>query len=270
MSSSSDPTEPLREFFRKERQSSAQHPPPERIAAYHERRLSPEEMESLRTHLAACPDCTAELLGLADLLDGDAADGGLAPELPRAEIDAAWQRQRQRLFPGAPAPFPDRRKVDARPLRRAWAAATSLGLAAALLAAVVVVQWQTITRLKQPQVNPPLVNLVPVGSVRQGLQAIPELRLPQNAERAWVILNPEGDLDFSSYDAELRAPDGRVLLRLRDLRSSEAANFRLEVPRALLGEGEHRIVLIGKKGGQSRIVEEFAFRVRASATIGAS
>jgi Putative zinc-finger len=269
MPSSSDPTEPLREFFREERQSLAQHPPPERIVAYHERRLSPEEMESLRTHLAACLDCTAELLGLADLLDGDAPDGGLTPEIPRAEIDAAWQRQRKRLFPGAPAPFPDRR-VYAPPLRRAWAAATSLGLAAALLAAVVVVQWQTIIRLKQPQVNPPLINLVPVGSVRQGLQPVPELRLPKNAERAWVILNPEGELDFSSYDAELRAPDGKALLRLRDLRSSEAANFRLEIPRALLHEGEHRIVLIGRKGGQSRIVEEFAFRVRASATMGAS
>jgi Putative zinc-finger len=269
MPSSSDPTEPLRELFREERQSLASHPPPERIVAYHEGRLSPAEMESVRTHLAACPDCTAELLGLADLLDGDAADGGLAPELPRAEIDAAWQRQRNRLFPAAPAPFPDR-KVYAPPLRRAWATAASLGLAAALLAAVVVVQWQTIIRLKQPQVNPPLVNLVPVGSVRQALPPVPELRLPRNAEQAWVILNPEGDLAYPSYDAELRAPDGKVVLRLENLRSSEAANFRLAIPRALLREGEHRIVLIGRKGAQRRIVEEFAFRVRASATIGAS
>jgi hypothetical protein len=269
MPSSSDPTEPLREFFREERQSLAEHPSPEQIVAYQERWLSPEEMESLRTHLAACPDCAAELLGLADLLDGDTADGGLTPEVPRAEIDAAWQRQRKRLFPGAPRPFPDR-GVYAPSLRRAWAVATSLGLAAALLAAVVVVQWQTIVQMKQPQVNPPLINLVPMGSVRQGLQAIPELRLPKNADRVWVILNTEGELDFSSYDAELRAPDGKVVLRLRNLQSSEAANFRLEIPRALLGEGEHRIVLIGKKAGQSQVVEEFAFRVRSSANIGPS
>ncbi|HSS52886.1 MAG TPA: zf-HC2 domain-containing protein, partial [Thermoanaerobaculia bacterium] len=176
MSSSSDPTEDLRAFFRKERQSFDPHPAPEQIVAYHERRLSPEEMETFRTHLAACPDCTSELLGLADLLDGDAADGEPASELPRAEMDAAWQRQRVRLFPLAPATSPDRRRRLDAPLRRAWATAASLGLAAALLAAVVGLQWQTIARLRRPQVNPPLVNLVPMGSVRQGLPEAPELR----------------------------------------------------------------------------------------------
>jgi hypothetical protein len=257
----SDPTDPLRAFFRQERQSFDQHPPPEQIVAYQERRLSPEEMESCRTHLAACPDCTAQLLAL---------DDGLAPEMPRAELDAAWERQRNRLFPAAPAPFPARRRVNAPSLRRAWAAAASLGFAAALLAGVAAIQWQTIVRLKQPQVNPPLINLVPMGSLRQALPEVPELRLPANAERAWVILNPEGELDFSSYDAELRAADGKVVLRFLDLPSSEAANFRLDVPRAFLTEGEYRIVLIGKQAGRSRTVEEFAFRVRASATIKAS
>lgn len=265
MPSSSDPTEPLRTFFRQEHRSRDRHPSPEQIVAYHERRLPPEEMELFRAHLAACPDCAAELLGLADLIGGD---DGLASEAPRAELDAAWQKQRERLFPAAaPVPFPERHRRGVPSLRRAWTAAASLGLAAALLAAVVVVQWRTIVRMQQPQVNPPLVNLVPVGSVRQGLQEVPVLRLPAHGERAWVILNPEGELDFSSYDAELKKADGTVILRLMDLHSSEAANFRLELPRALLEKGEYRIVLIGKKAGQSRVVEEFAFRVRASATI---
>ncbi len=265
MPSSSDPTDPLRAFFREERQSVDQHPPPEQIVAYHERRLSPEEMESFRAHLAACPDCTAQLLALAELLEGDAADD--VSELPRAELDAAWQRQRKRLVPAAPASFPEPRRLNA-PLRRAWATAASLGVAAALLAGIVTVQWQTIVRLKQPQVNPPLIDLVPLGSVRQAIQEVPELRLPANAERAWVILNPEGEMELSSYDAELRAADGRVILRLPNLRISEKANFRLEIPRALLAEGEsYRIVLTGRKPGPSRIVGEFAFRVRASATM---
>jgi hypothetical protein len=255
----------LRNFFRQEHGSLDQHPPPEQILAYHERRLPPEEMEIFRTHLAACPDCTSELLGLADLF---AEDGNLDSKVPRPELDAAWQRQRERLSPAvAPVPFPQRPRPGGPSLRRAWTAAASLGLAAALLAAVVVVQWRTIVQMKQPQVNPPLVNLVPVGSVRQGLQEVPVLRLPARGERVWVILNPEGELGSSSYDAELREAGGKVILRLRDLQSSEAANFRLEIPRALLREGEYRIVLLGTKAGQSRVVEEFAFRVRASATI---
>jgi|GEM_PF-1042022 len=267
MPSSSEPTEPLRAFFRQERRPFDHHPAPEQIVAYHERRLSPEETETFRAHLATCPDCTSQLLGLAELLDGNATDDETAAELPRAELDAAWRRQRRRLFPVAPAPQPDRRRLSLPPLRRAWAAAASMGLAAALLAAVVAVQWQTIVRLKQPQVNPPLVNLVPMGSVRQGFPEIPVLNLPAKVERAWVILNPEGELDFSSYDAELRAADGRVVLRLADLRSSEAGNFRLEFPRALLAAGDYRIVLLGKRDGQRRTVGEFAFRVRASASM---
>jgi hypothetical protein len=266
MPSSSDPTEALRDFFREERQAFDQHPPPERIVAYHERRLPPEEMEAFRAHLAACPDCASELLGLAHLLAAD--DEDLGPQMPREELDAAWRKQRERLVPAAtPLPFRERRSRGVPALRRAWTAAASLGLAAALLAAVTVVQWRTIVQLKQPQVNPPLVNLVPAGSVREGLQKLPELRLPEQGKSAWVILNPEGELGSASYDAELRGADGEVILRLRDLQSSEAANFRLELPRALLREGEYRIVLIGKKNGRRQVVEEFAFRVRASATI---
>ncbi len=270
MSSSSDPTEPLRAFFRKERQSVDQHPPPEQIVAYHEHRLSPEEMETFQTHLAACPDCTSQLLGLADLFEEDTAEDEPVSEMPHAELDAAWQKQRQRLFPAAPATFPDRRQLNPPPPRRASWATASLGLAAALLAIVVAVQWQTIAHLKQPQVNPPLVNLVPIGSVRQGLQEIPELHRSESSERAWVILNPEGELDFSSYDAELRDSGGKLVLRLADLHSSKAGNFRLEIPRALLAEGKYRIVLFGKKAGRNRNVGEFAFRVSSSATINAS
>jgi anti-sigma factor RsiW len=267
MPSSSDPADQLRAHFR-EGSPIGPHPAPEQIVAYHEHRLPAEEMESLRAHLVACPDCAAQLVELAALVEGDDAPG---PEMSRAELDAAWQRQRGKLFPGSPLSFPDRRTHDAPPrLRRAWAAAASLGLAAALLAVVVAVQWRTIVRLERPQVNPPLVNLRLEGSVRQGNQKIRELHLTPEVERAWVILNPDGELDYPSYDAEIRSADGEVVLRLADLRSSEAGNFRLEIPRALLPEGEYRIVLLGKKGGQRRIVGEFELRVRSSATIGAS
>lgn len=267
MPSNSDPADQLRAHFR-ERSLIGPHPAPEQIVAYHERRLPAEEMESLRAHLVACPDCAAQLVELAALLEEeDTPESEMSP----TELDAAWQRQRSKLFPGSPLSFPDRRTHHAPPrLRRAWTAAASLGLAAALLAVVVAVQWRTIIRLEQPQVNPPLVNLVPEGSVRQGIQEIPELRLLPEVKRVWVILNPESELDYPSYDAEIRSADGEVVLRLADLRSSEAGNFRLEIPRALLPEGEYRIVLLGKKGGQRRTVGEFDLRVRSSATMRAS
>lgn len=258
MPSSSDPAERLRAYFRKERETIDRHPSPEEIVAYSERRLPPEETERVRAHLAACPDCTTELLELTDLLE---SDGPPETGMPRQDLDAAWERQREQLFPvPSVVPLESRRSRGPSP-RWAWTTAASLALAASLLTVMVVDQRRTIERLTQPQVNPPLVNLAPVGSVRQGSRELPELRIPAEAERVLVILNPVAEPAFPSYDIEILAPDGQAVLRLPDLRNSEAGNFRLEVPRGVLKAGEHRILLIGKKEGKRQVVEEFALRV---------
>ena len=241
------------------------HPPPETLVAYHEQRLAEPEAEDLREHLATCRDCTAQLLSLADLLDG----GGVpaAEEISRAELDAAWERQRERRLPPAPVapvvPLAGRRAGFPPPPRPSWVTAASLGLAAAL-ALVVIAQWRTIARLEQPRANPPLVNLAPAGSLRETRPATPELRLSEGTERAWVILNPTSEPDGSPYDVEVVTAGGEVVLRLRDLRSSEAGNFRLEIPRALLAPGDYKIRLLPTTGGRRRAGEEFELKVRPS------
>ncbi len=237
------------------------HPSPEQLVAYHERRLPEEEAEEIRAHLVACADCTVQLLGLADLLDGD--ENGAAG-LSRADLDAAWRRQRERL-PVAPlvSPAPvvsleDRRAAKA-PRRWSWATAASLGLAAAL-AGVVVAQWRTIERLEQPQVNLPLVNLAPLDSVRRGSREVAgELRFLKGAERAWVILNPGADPDSSLYDVRIATKTGAVVLVLQDLRITESGNVRLEIPRAVLSTGTYEIQLF--KAGRHRILERFELEV---------
>jgi len=235
-----------------------QHPPPEILVAYHERRLSDPEAEDVREHLVACRDCTAQLLGLADLLDGDGGAG--ADEISRSDLDAAWQRQRERLLPLAPVvPLRDRKPGTPPPPRRSWVTAASLGLAAAL-ALVVVAQWRTIDHLKQPQANPVLVNLEPAGSVRAGSPAIRELRFPAGTERGWVILNPAEEPGSSPYDIEIVAADGEVALRFQSLQGSEAGNFRLEIPRAALEPGDYTVRLLRAAEGR-RQVEEFKLRV---------
>lgn len=254
MPSQSDLTEALRAHLEGER--SAQHPLPEELAAYHEQQLSPEAAEGIRAHLAACPGCAAELLGLADLSEEDSGS-----EVSRAEMDTAWQRQRARLFPSPPAARAPARKTDA-PFRLAWAAAASLGLAAALLAAVALAQWRTIAALRQPLANPPLVNLAPAGSVRQESEAASELLLPAKAQRVWAILNPVRELNASAYDVEILDPSGRAVLLFKDLQPSEAANFRLEIPRTVLAAGDYRVRLFEKNAESRQVLEEFELRVR--------
>lgn len=236
-----------------------QHPSPERLVAYHEQRLAEDEAEDVRVHLVACADCTAQLLELADLLDGD-GDGTARAELSSAELDAAWKRQRERLLPVAPVVSLEERAGKAS-LRWSWATAASLGLAAAL-AAVVIIQWRTIERLEQPQANPPLVNLVPADSVRRGNQESPELRFPEGTERAWVILNPADHLAPSPYGVAITAADGQVVLSLHGLQVSEAGNLRLEIPRAALKAGDYKVRLLLEKGARHAVIEEFKLTVR--------
>lgn len=260
MPSSSDPTEALRAHLRGGRQGIDRHPLPEQLTAYHERRLSPGEADEVRAHLATCPDCTTQLLELAALLDEQDDPGS---EISREEMDAAWQRQRARLFPDRPAALAPERSAGP-PLRRAWRTAASLGLAAALLAVVALLQWRTISRLQQAQTNPPLVNLAPAGSVRRGAEAAPELRLAAQTQRAWVILNPVAERTAPSYEVELVAPDGRIALRLTGLQKSEASNFRLEIPRAVLTAGDYRVLLYGRSDGHRWISEKFDLRISLS------
>jgi anti-sigma factor RsiW len=261
MPSSGGPTEQLRAHFRRERNAMDGHPPPERIAAYHEQRLSPDDMEEMRSHLGACPACTAELLELAALFD---AEGDPGADVSRTELDAAWQRQQASLGAGPSVARLEERRGGA-PLRQPWAMA-ALSLAAALLAVIALAQWRVITQLRQPQVNPPLVNLVPTGSLREGTEAIPELQASADAPRVWVILNPAVELEASAYDVEVVAPDGRVVLHFEDIQESEAANFRVEIPRDLLREGTHRILLIRENAGDRQVIEEFDLRVRLSSS----
>ena len=236
-----------------------QHPSPEQLVAYHERRLAEGEAEDVQAHLMACADCTAQLLELADLLDGD-GDGAARSEISRAELDAAWQRQRDRRpLPIAPVVSLEDRRAAKVPRRWSWATAASLGLAAAL-ALVVVAQWRTIESLRQPRVNPPLVNLEPAGSIRAGSPEVSELRFPEGEEWVWVILNPYEEPDSSAYGVEIARADGEAVLRLEDLRSSETGNFRLEIPGDVLKPGEYKILLF--KAGQRQAVEEFELTVR--------
>jgi hypothetical protein len=253
MPSSSDPSERLRTHFRKERSAMHRHPLPEQITAYHERRLSPDEMEEMRAHLAACPDCTAELLDLVDLVEGGGPAGSA---ISRTDLDAAWQRHKPHL-----ASLPAHRdEGGGSPIHRPWPT-VALGLAAALLAVIALAQWRTIAHLRQPQVNPPLINLVPVGSLRQGDEVVPELR-PSAKERVWVILNPSIELDPAAiYAVEVVGPAGEAVLRFEDLQPSEAANFRLEIPRALLSPGSYQI-LLERGAGEGRLVQTFALDVR--------
>jgi hypothetical protein len=75
-----------------------EHPSPETLVAYEERRLPGVEREHLRDHLALCTDCAALLLDLIALSETDTPAEAHGPAGPAdADMDTAWHALQARL-----------------------------------------------------------------------------------------------------------------------------------------------------------------------------
>jgi len=240
--------------------SSSDHPSPDVLVSYQHHELSADQADEVRAHLVTCADCTTQLLELTDLLETDGSSA--AEDVSRRELAAAWERQRRRLFPRSTVAHLERQNERLASRRWFWGLAASLAMVTAL-GLTVLVQWRTIERLKQPRANPPLVNLVPVGSLQRGNQQAAELRLPATVERAWLILNPSAGLERSAYEVTIvSSPAGRAVWTFHGLQASEAGNFRLEVPRAVLKPGNYQLRLRQEQGARPPAIEVFELTVR--------
>lgn len=242
-SSRSDLARELREISR----APEWHPVPQELVAYHEDRLPPASDEKIRDHLADCADCSSLLLELAALKDaGGAAKGGVA-DLATA---AAWRRLRPRLF-GA---------KTASPSPWAWRTAAVLAAAALGLGVWTAELNRTVAELRAPQLELPIANLEPSGSLRAA-DAPPSLELAPGVARWVLILNLVGEGDYPSYRLQLLSSDGRARSTLEGLRKSPQGDFRVSLPRDFLPPGEHRILLFGIRGGEAELIEEYALRI---------
>jgi hypothetical protein len=108
--------------------------------------LEPEEIETVRRHLAECAACSAEhgeLMGIPSVLDAAGADE-VPIEHPRAALEEAVLDRFAREHPGHPAAPPpkrvrDRVRAALRPLSRPFPAAVAGAAAAAAVTAVLIV-----------------------------------------------------------------------------------------------------------------------------------
>lgn len=250
MPNTSDPTDDLRAFFRDERQEE-DHPEGERLVAYHERRLSPEEQEEMRQHLAACPDCAAQLLELAALLESEAPPG---PAMLPAEIEAAWERfavgTKATVSPAAPEPFRSKRPAGGdrsyrSSSRWAWGLAAVLAVTTAGLSALALHQG----RLLKDQDNLPMVSLLFEDTARNGSGEPEVLTFRPNDLRGTILLQPPEAQSDSTYVLDFENEDGRVLssrrVTQREIEGTSDQNVRLEVSRSSLPPGRYSLVLRG-------------------------
>lgn len=241
-----------------------EHPGAETLAAYHARELPEKEEQRLQDHLLVCRECAGLLLDLEGL--GDPAFGQDVG-IPEGMDEALWERLRQEIREAPPAalaetiPFPSRRRTAPPP---PWISA----LAAALLVAVAGLSvWvaslrQTVEELSRPEINAPVLDLVPRGIGSRDEGPAPAVEVPSGARLFTLILSPARRGDFADYEVEIEPAGGEVAWRERGLRPNDYGSLSLTVPRRALGDGKHRLRLFGiESGGERELLGEYSLRI---------
>lgn len=267
MPNTSDPTEELRAFFRDEARDD--HPEGERLVAYHERRLSPEEQEEMRRHLAACPDCAAQLRELAALLESEMPPG---PALSPARVGAAWERfaagMKTTTPPEPPVPFRSTRPAGGgrsyrSSSRWAWGIAAVLAVTTAALSALALHQG----RLLQDREDPPMVSLLPEGKARSGTGEPGVLTFKPDDLRGILLLMPPDDAPGApTYTLDFENVGGQVLtsrrVTEREIGGTSDRTLSLEISRSSLPPGHYSLVLRGSPPGRPEELARYKLVIR--------
>ena len=243
----SELTPALRSYLRANRRALEQHPSVEDLVGYRAGALEPVREEAVRDHLVACQECSELLLELANLED----TAGLADTASELEIEAAWKRQRGRLFPS-------RSYRGLYPWQLGgWAAAACLALVTGFLGFKLRELHQESARLYSGDLSRVIVE-------QQGTRRLqgdlPVLELG-SGKAGLVLVLLHADTPFESFRAELVSPDGRALLVLEGLSLAEDL-LLIPIKPHQLPPGRIRVVVSGLREGQYEPVEDYDLQVR--------
>ena len=228
------------------RRNLGAHPSQEELIAYHQRNLAPEEDDRVRDHLVACSECRGALLCFDDLLRPSPA---AEPPFSEIELAAAWRRFRERLRPRVP-----------------WwlrAAAAVLLVGAAALSYWSIGLYHELAELSRPQLNTPILDLLPQDTVYLGRSASAEIALPANVRFFTVVLNSSVRRSHGDYAVEISRADGRRIYAGQGLERNAFGSFTLTLARRTMKPGEYRIHLFGLTDGKREPIGQYVLRIAA-------
>lgn len=247
------------------------HPSSEVLAAYQEGRLTKEEADRLRDHLALCSECTQFLLDLSAFTEsGPAAAAGGPTD---SEIQAAWQAMQARLGKEASSKRPTGPHVlhlpparpeppRARPVRT-WALAASWLLVAGLGVWVTVLERENV-QLRKPSAEVATVELHAAEATR-GETEPAERKSVSAGRRAVLHLEPPtGFPALSGYEVEIAAEGGSgpAIWRGPAERDPEQHDFTVFLRPRFLSPGLYQVRLYAAGGGETAPLAVFSLEVR--------
>jgi putative zinc finger protein len=250
----------LEGFLSEARQDLEPHPSPDELVAYGAGELSADEEARIQNHLALCPHCLELLLDFERWSDPEPES---EQSIPAGEKAAAWQALQARLATDeAPRRRPGLRFASPRP---AYALAAGLLVAVVGLSLRVVHLERGMADLSDPQVNAPVVDLLPASPLRGEPGKGAEVKLEPASRFFALILNPKGSPDYAGYRVEILDAGGRVVWSEDGLEKNPHGSFTLILSQRFLGPGAYRLRLYGLEDGAgpraARLIEEFPVRI---------
>lgn len=238
----------------------ADHPTREKLIAYCQGELSPEENEAIEAHLAWCREDADFVLAFREVSGMDSSE-----EESEEELDAAWSDFMERQGPAPAAPRPPASPLEVRARGTGRRFRMPLALAASLLvAAVSTAGWiASLARSGRPPValaNGQIVDLGATDEERAAGTEIKEITLQQDEASLTVILHPTRDLTAGDYSAALLTRDGRELWQ-DAVRPAELDTFHVTFPRESLPAGEYVLELRKGSEGHAEVVDRFPLRI---------
>jgi len=122
---------------------------------------------------------------------------------------------------------------------------------------------QTIAELSNPQLDIPIVDLDPGGSIRgEPKEAGTLIEAPKTANLITLILNFTGRQQYSGYEVEIFEKSGKQVWRGHIARRSQANSLNLTIARHLLSDGEYQIKLFGLRDGKMEPIADYPVTLR--------
>lgn len=263
----------LRDLADRERRNLGPHPTPEQLADYHAGKLSSEDEEAIRDHLALCPECAELFLDLVDFASPEPTRdiSGLTDE----EVDAAWQEMRARLSgtpaAGKPPDSPEARAPRAVPEPVPEPPPEPRAETPAVPSAGSVVPLQRPERARPSRVYQSLAAMFLLTTLGAGFWAVSLQRQLQEPQvgAVEITLEPQErssdeipstrdllNVSISRYDlpesetfrVEVLADGEEDILWTREMVIREERPLRVNFPPGFLKPGRYRLRIVGLDG----------------------
>lgn len=229
------------------------HPSAGELLSYHQEALGDAEAESIRDHLALCPECAQRSLDGAAFLQPDEAPAKLAPR--------SWRTLRRAL---AREGLLDRPGWKVRGLfaspRFAYATAAVFFMVSVSLGGWLATVHQTLAERSQPRPNPQLVDLFPAGSAVQRDLSRHQPTIPATpADDLVLVLHVLDPGSFATYRVEILG-DGATIWASDAVTLSPEGELRVLVWRRLLADERYLVRLTGLDGVRTEPLAEYTLQ----------